>query len=238
MRPERTGRKLAPRHQPALPFHGNLLVQLEKVKIKRIIGPTPSGAAVLLGNEKKTFVVFVGFYEAAALIREINHEVPARPLTHELIQNVFLGFDIEVKHVVISTILENTFCATLILDQRLQAGKEDWNARRNEVRIDARPSDCFVLALKNKVDIFVTREVFDQVQDVSKMTEEVEGTLAGGQLGSLGEMEFDLRTGEEEAHKAGEGEGGEASLEDEDSPPGAGEDDDSGDDETKGKKKP
>jgi len=210
-------------------------VQLEKVKIKRIIGPTPSGAAVLLGNEKKTFVVFVGFYEAAALIREINHEVPARPLTHELIQNVFLGFDIEVKHVVISTILENTFCATLILDQRLRAGKEDWNSRRNEVRIDARPSDCFVLALKNKVDIFVTREVFDQVQDVSKMTEEVEGTLAGGQLGSLGEMEFDLRASEEEAEKAGEGEGGEVPRED-DSLPGAGEDEDSGDDERKGKK--
>jgi bifunctional DNase/RNase len=211
-------------------------VQLEKVKIKRIIGPTPSGAAVLLGNEKKTFVVFVGFYEAAALIREINREVPARPLTHELIQNVFLGFDIEVKHVVISTILENTFCATLILDQRFQKGKEDWNSRRNEVRIDARPSDCFVLALKNKVDIFVTREVFDQVQDVSKMTEEVEGTLAGGQLGgSLGEIEFDLRAGEEEAAKAGEGEGGEAPHEDEDSIPGAGEDEDSGDDDKKGK---
>jgi len=25
-----------------------------------------------------------------------------RPLTHELIQNVFLGFDLEVKHVIIS----------------------------------------------------------------------------------------------------------------------------------------
>lgn len=220
-----------------MPVHGNLRVQLEKVKIKRIIGPTPSGAAVLLGNEKKTFVVFVGFYEAAALIREINHEVPARPLTHELIQNVFLGFDIEVKHVVISTILENTFCATLILDQRLRGGKEDWDSCRNEVRIDARPSDCFVLALKSKVDIFVTREVFDQVQDVSKMTEEVEGTLAGGQLGgSLSDIEFDLRTSEEEGQKAAEGEGGEVPLEDDDSLPGAGEDEDSGDDERKGKK--
>ena len=59
-------------------------MHLEKVKIKRIIGPTPSGAAVLLGNDKKTFVVFVGFYEAAAILREINHEVPARPLTQEV----------------------------------------------------------------------------------------------------------------------------------------------------------
>jgi hypothetical protein len=174
-------------------------VELEKVKIKRIIGPTPSGAAVLLGNEQKTFVVFVGFYEAAALIREINQEVPARPLTHELIQNVFLGFNVEVKQVIISTIIENTFCATLILEQKMRDGNGAGGGRRNEVRIDARPSDCFVLALKNKVDIFVTKEVFDQVQDVSKMTEEVEGNLAAGAQGALGleNLEFELRGGEE-----------------------------------------
>jgi len=172
-------------------------VELEKVKIKRIIGPTPSGAAVLLGNDEKTFVVFVGFYEAAALIREINSEVPARPLTHELIQNVFLGFNVDVKQVIISTIIENTFCATLVLQQGLEDGDE-WAPKRNEVRIDARPSDCFVLALKNKVDIFVTRDVLDQVQDVSKMTEEVEQNLASGGFGGMapGGFDFDVRGGE------------------------------------------
>jgi bifunctional DNase/RNase len=169
-------------------------VHLEKVKIKRIIGPTPSGAAVLLGNDKKTFVVFVGFYEAAAILREINHEIPARPLTHELLQNVFLGFDLGVKQIIISEIQENTFCATLILEQKMQNGSGEWVAKRNEVRIDARPSDCFVIALKNSADIFVTREVFDQVQDVSKMTDEVEGSLSGGQLAGVspGELEFNL----------------------------------------------
>jgi hypothetical protein len=177
-------------------------VELEKVKIKRIIGPTPSGAAVLLGNETKTFVVFVGFFEAAALIREINSETPARPLTHELIQNVFIGFDVVVKQVIISTIIENTFCATLILEQKPKNGA---TAARNEVRIDARPSDCFVLALKNKIDIHVTREVFDQVQDVSKMTDEVEGSLAAaaGSMG-MGNVEFELGggEGEEESEEA------------------------------------
>ena len=96
-------------------------MELEKVKIRRVIGPTPSGAAVLLGNDTKTFVVFVGFYEAAALIREINDETPARPLTYELIQSVFLGFDVEIKQVIISSIIDNTFCATLVLQQKLVA---------------------------------------------------------------------------------------------------------------------
>lgn len=171
-------------------------MNLEEVKIRRIIGPTPSGAAILLGNEKKTFVVFVGFYEAAALIREINHETPARPLTHELIQSIFIGFDVEVKKVIISSIIENTFCATLVLQQKVNDnGSSEWDGRRNEVRIDARPSDCLVLALKNNVDIFVTNEVFDQVQDVSKMTNELEGSLGGI---SLGELDIEIRTGSSE----------------------------------------
>ena len=176
-------------------------MNLEKVKIRRIIGPTPSGAAILLGNDKKTFVVFVGFYEAAALIREINHEVPARPLTHELIQSIFIGFDVEVKKVIISSIIENTFCATLILQQKLADGGEEWAGKRNEVRIDARPSDCLVLALKNNVDIYVASEVFEQVQDVSKMTGELEGNLAGM---SLGELDIEFRGGSGESGESGE----------------------------------
>ncbi|MBI4582445.1 MAG: bifunctional nuclease family protein [Planctomycetes bacterium] len=185
--------------------------KLEKVKIRRIIGPTPSGAAVLLGNDKKTFVVFVGFYEAAALIREINGEVPARPLTHELLQSIFLGFDLEVKQVIISSIIENTFCATLILQQKVNGMSGEWTGKRNEVRIDARPSDCLVLALKNKVDIFVTEEVFSQVQDVSKMAAEGEG----GANMSMEALDFELQpktTGYEEAFEEA------SELEDDDEP--------------------
>jgi bifunctional DNase/RNase len=186
-------------------------VELEKVTIKRIIGPTPSGAAILLGNEKKTFVVFVGFYEAAALLREINHEKPARPMTHELIQNVFLGFDLKVKQVIVSSIVDNTFCATLIMEQQVTDGDGEWVGKRNEVRIDARPSDCLVLALKNAVDIFVTREVFEQVQDVSHMAD----AMGGGEASKpesldipdfLGE-EFDLE--DEETEEEGEDDEGE-----------------------------
>jgi hypothetical protein len=209
-------------------------VNLEKVKIRRIIGPTPSGAAVLLGNEKKTFVVFVGFFEAAALIREINSESPARPLTHELLQNVFLGFDIEVKKVIISTIIENTFCATLVLQQKVVDAKDEWSGKRNEVRIDARPSDCLVLALKNNVDIYVTPEVFEQVQDISKVASDVESPEGL----SLEDLEFELSAKSEPAEDAddleaaiGAGSDDEESDEESDDNEGAEEDEDEDDED-------
>ena len=60
-------------------------------------------------------------------------------------------------------------CATLILEQTGSEKGGQWVGRRNEVRIDARPSDCLVLALKNRAEIQVTREVFEEVQDVSSL---------------------------------------------------------------------
>ena len=60
---------------------------------------------------------------------------------------------------------------------------------------------CLVLALKNNVDIFVASEVFEQVQDVSKMTGELEGNLAGM---SLGELDIEFRGGPGESGEAGE----------------------------------
>ncbi|MEE8141525.1 MAG: bifunctional nuclease family protein [Planctomycetota bacterium] len=144
-------------------------VELHKVEIKKVIGPTSAGAAILIGNETKTFVIFIGFYEAAALTRELKNESSSRPLTHDLIQSVLLGFDLTIKQIIISDIVDNAFCATLILEQRVPEKNGEWSGRRNEVRIDARPSDCLVLALKNHADLYVTEEVFEQVQDFSEM---------------------------------------------------------------------
>jgi bifunctional DNase/RNase len=145
--------------------------QLEKIRIKKVFGPTQTGTAVLLGNEKKTFVMWIGPYEGAAIIRELNNEVPARPLTHELLSYVLSGFNIDIKQIVISDIINNTFCATLVLEQKVVDESEQWVGKRNEVRIDARPSDCLILALKEKKDIYCMPGVFEKVRDVSEEVE-------------------------------------------------------------------
>jgi len=141
---------------------------LEKIHIKKVLGPTQTGTAVLLGNDKKTFVMFIGLYEGAAIVRELNGEVPPRPLTHELLAYILDGFNIRIKRIVISNIVNNTFCATLVLEQKVVDGDGDWVGKRNEVRIDARPSDCLVLALKSKSEIYCTPAVLEQVRDVSE----------------------------------------------------------------------
>lgn len=142
--------------------------ELTEIRIKRVIGPTNTGYAILLGDEEKTFVMFIGIYEGTAIIRELNHEEPIRPLTHELMVSVFEGFSLKIKHIIITEIVDNTFRASLIMEQKCVDESGDWNGMRNEVHIDARPSDCLVLSLKQKAKLYATKAVLDNVRDISE----------------------------------------------------------------------
>ena len=168
---------------------------LHKIRIKKVLGPINAGTAVLLGNDDKTFVMFIGTYEGAAILRELNHETPPRPMTHDLISYILAGFDVEIKRIVISSIVENTFIATLVLEQKCKGENQEWNGKRNEVRIDARPSDCLVLALKDSVDLYATDAVLDKVHDISEgiqLQEGPQGLSAPKAQGPFGLKELDL----------------------------------------------
>jgi hypothetical protein len=181
--------------------------ELHKIRIKKVLGPTHTGTAVLLGNDEKTFVMYIGYYEGQALIRELNGEEPPRPFTHDLLWYVLDGFDIEVKRIVISDIIENTFCATLVLAQKVTGKNEEWVGKRNEVRIDARPSDCLVIACKAKLDIFCTAKVLEKVQEVSEVAREL-GIEPGGE--SEGEGDEPSDAPDESAVPEGDSEDGQS----------------------------
>ncbi len=167
--------------------------QLHKIRIKKVLGPINAGTAVLLGNDEKTFVMFIGTYEGAAILRELNSETPPRPMTHDLLGYVLSGFGITINRIVISSIVDNTFCATLVLEQKCVDEHEEWNGKRNEVRIDARPSDCLVLALKENVDIYATDAVLEKVHDISEGMHLQGGGLEPGKAqGPFGLKELDL----------------------------------------------
>ena len=140
-----------------------------EIRIKKVVGPMHQGTAVFLGNDDKTFVMFIGSAEGSALMRQLNDEEPVRPFTHELLWSILVGFNVSVKKVVISDLVNTTFCATLILEQPVVDEGEQWVGKRNEVRIDARPSDCLVLASKAGIPIFCARNVLDNVDDATRV---------------------------------------------------------------------
>src|SRR5580692_11289863 len=142
------------------------------VQIRGIL-PANSGCALFVGNDEKVFVINVE-PSMGRVISEFLHESPKeRPLTHDLIANILKGFSISVERVVITELKNSTYYARLILNQQNELA-------RKIVEIDARPSDCLALATAQKRPIYVSAALFEQVEDMSKLLDEINEN--GGEL--------------------------------------------------------
>jgi bifunctional DNase/RNase len=136
------------------------------VQIRGIL-PANSGCALFVGNDDKVFVINVE-PNMGAIIGMFLHGTPKeRPLTHDLVQSIFKGFNITVERVVITELRNSTYFARLILQQQNELA-------RKIVEIDARPSDCLALATAQKRPIYVAHALFEQVEDMSEVLERIE----------------------------------------------------------------
>jgi bifunctional DNase/RNase len=135
------------------------------VNIKGVM-PTANGCAIFLGNEEKTFVIYVDHSVGNAIRDTLNGVKRDRPLTHDLIGSILLGLGAQLDHVVVNDAREGTFFARILLRMENELGKKI-------VELDARPSDSIVLALQQKRPIYVARAVFDGAEDMSEILERV-----------------------------------------------------------------
>jgi hypothetical protein len=135
------------------------------VEIRGIL-PANSGCAIFLGNEQKVFVIQVEHNMGAVITMFMRQAPKERPLTHDLVNTIFKGFNITVERAVITELKNSTYFARLILQQQNELG-------RKLVEVDARPSDCLALATAQKKPIYVTASLFSQVEDMSKWLEEI-----------------------------------------------------------------
>lgn len=130
--------------------------------------PTSSGWAVFLDahnkEDPKVFVIYVDVSIGEALSLAINRTPKERPLTHDLIVSIFQGAGILLEQVVINDTEAGTFFARLILKMENELGTK-------LIEIDARPSDCMILATHLKRPIYTTSAVLDSVEDMSEVLE-------------------------------------------------------------------
>src|SRR5437879_3642772 len=80
---------------------------LVKVELKNLFRTENSGGGVFLGNEEKTFAIFIGPGELNALILAGGGIVSPRPLTHNLLDTILKRFEIEIRSIVISDLVED-----------------------------------------------------------------------------------------------------------------------------------
>ncbi len=114
--------------------------------------------------------IWIGPFEADAITIALQGVQVARPLTHDLLQNVLTTLDARVDYVVITELTDDTFYANIVLD-----------VDGEEVTVDSRPSDAIALAVRVDAPIFVEEDVMDEagILPDPDITELGEGELGG-----------------------------------------------------------
>ena len=100
------------------------------------------------GNRKLPIVI--GAFEAQAIAVAIEKVVINRPLSHDLIKNMFTIFQINLREVLIDNLQEGIFYSKLICERDGQ-----------EIEIDSRTSDALALAVRFNCPIFTYEFILD-----------------------------------------------------------------------------
>ena len=135
--------------------------QVVSVSVKGVM-PTSSGCAVFLGNEAKTFVIYVDQGIGEAIQRAVDDVQADRPMTHDLMLTMLDGLGAEVERIVINHVEGGTFFARIILSMENELGHKI-------IELDARPSDSMVMALASTKPIYVAKTVIDSVDDMTEI---------------------------------------------------------------------
>ena len=94
--------------------------------------------------------IWIGVYEAEAITIALQEVEVARPLTHDLLKNIFGVLNARIVRVEVSSLRDDTFFGNIIVE-----------VDGTTLNIDSRPSDALNLAVRAHVPILVARSVMD-----------------------------------------------------------------------------
>jgi bifunctional DNase/RNase len=107
---------------------------------------------VVLGevNGLRRLPIVIGGFEAQAIAVALEHMKPTRPLTHDLMKNFMLAFNIDLHEVIISDLQEGIFYSKLLC-----------STDTDTIEIDSRTSDALALAVRFGCPIYIYENIFE-----------------------------------------------------------------------------
>ena len=136
-------------------------IELEIVALSHSITRTQS-YAVILGevNGLRRIPIVIGAFEAQAIAVALENMPISRPLTHDLMKNFMLAFQIDLHEVVISRLHEGVFYSQLIC-----------SSENDTIEIDSRTSDALALAVRFGCPIYTYESVLETASNVTEVEE-------------------------------------------------------------------
>ena len=158
-------------------------IELEIVALSHSITQTHS-YAVVLGevNGLRRLPIVIGGFEAQAIAVALERMSPSRPLTHDLMKNFMLAFNVELHEIVINDLQGGIFYSKLVC-----------SSANDTVEIDSRTSDALALAVRFGCSIFTYENILDQAgvmmdddakKDALPSSASVSSETIGGSAGS------------------------------------------------------
>ena len=132
-------------------------LSMQKIRLNILglsVSQTQSGAYALVlaeENGERRIPIIIGPVEAQAIAIQLEGLKPPRPLTHDLIKNIALSFNIALLEVTIYKLEEGIFYSELLCEMN---GKE--------IKIDSRTSDAVALALRFRCPIYTSEEILQK----------------------------------------------------------------------------
>jgi hypothetical protein len=151
-----------------------------------------------LDNERY-LPIWIGTPEADSITIALQEVEVSRPLTHDLVKNIFNSLEARVLRVEVVALREDTFYGNIVaeIDGRT-------------VNIDSRPSDALAIAVRAHVPILVTQSVMDTAgiipeEDLQEGEEDVlDAPEAGSERLSVFEDFFDSMSSEPDDEENGD----------------------------------
>ena len=123
-------------------------VAIDSVRVSLM---SPQRVVVLRQTDADRYLpIWVGPYEAEAITVALQEIEMSRPLTHDLLKNVFVAFNARVRRVEIVNLNNDVFYGNIVAE-----------VDGREVNIDSRPSDAIALAVRAHVPILVHPSVME-----------------------------------------------------------------------------
>ena len=115
------------------------------IELKRVV-ITPSGAGLFLGNDKKTFVIYVDLLMGEQINLALKKQTQPRPLTFDFFRYVLQSFELYSR---------------VVMKQH--------STLQRIAEMDIRTSDAILLALTMNKPIFIADDVLEKVPDATEI---------------------------------------------------------------------
>jgi bifunctional DNase/RNase len=129
---------------------------------------SPQRVVVLRQTEVERYLaIWVGPYEAESITVALQEVEISRPMTHDLLKNLFNIFNAQVLRIEIIALKDDIFYGNIVAktDQKI-------------IDVDSRPSDAIALAVRTHVPILVSQDVMDAAGIVPERDMQADGPVA------------------------------------------------------------